>query len=118
MQTVVIDNIDIDLLIKQKAELLTLVNRLEYCPGVTLEQREAVDGMIHLCDAIQDAAIQDLFETPELIPPAVQSVLDTWDEDADGYKECKRLEDELKPLGYTFDWYLTAEPYNLRKIEN
>jgi len=58
----------------------------------------------------------DLFETPELIPTEVQAVLDTWDCDTDEYHECKRIEEELEPLGYTFDWGLSAEPYNLRKV--
>ena len=60
----------------------------------------------------------DLFETPELIPAEVQNVLDSWDQDGDPYKECTRLEIELAPLGYTFEWGLDGEPYNLQKIED
>jgi len=60
--------------------------------------------------------IEDLFETPELIPDEVQAVLETFDEDADSYRELVRLLDELEPLGYIFSYYLDAEPYWLRKI--
>ncbi len=60
--------------------------------------------------------IEDLFETPELIPDEVQAVLETFDEDADSYRELARLLDELEPLGYIFSYYLDAEPYWLRKI--
>ena len=60
--------------------------------------------------------IEDLFETPELIPDEVQAVLETFDEDADSYRELSRLLDELEPLGYIFSYYLDAEPYWLRKI--
>ena len=58
----------------------------------------------------------DLFETPELIPTEVKAVLDTWDCNEGEYEECSRIEQELEPLGYTFDWYLDGEPYNQRKI--
>jgi len=58
----------------------------------------------------------DLFEHPELIPGFIMAVLDTWDSEADQYKELQRLVGELEQLGYTFDYYLDAEPHNLRKI--
>jgi hypothetical protein len=61
--------------------------------------------------------MKDLFETPELIPVMVQNVISTFNEDADSYRELSRIVSELEPLGYTFDFYLDAEPFNLRKIE-
>lgn len=60
--------------------------------------------------------MSDLFETPELIPENVQEILDTFDDDKNGYLELKRILDELEPLGYTFDYGLDAVPYELRKI--
>lgn len=60
--------------------------------------------------------VEDLFETPELIPTEVQDVLVTFNEDEDSYMELDRLLNELEPLGYTFSYYLDAEPYWLRKI--
>ena len=51
------------------------------------------------------------------IPNVVRAVMSTWDCNADEYAECRRLENDLEPLGWTFDWYLDGEPYNLRKIE-
>ena len=60
--------------------------------------------------------IEDLFETPELIPNEVQAVLESFNEDNDSYAELDRLLDELEPLGYIFSYYLDAEPYWLRKI--
>jgi hypothetical protein len=59
---------------------------------------------------------RDLFTAPELIPANVHAILNTWDEGADPYDECDRIETELKPLGYTFQWGLSGEPYNLRRI--
>jgi hypothetical protein len=60
--------------------------------------------------------VEDLFDTPELIPDEVQAVLDTFNEDDDSYHELDRLNNELEPLGYVFSYYLDAEPYWLRKI--
>jgi hypothetical protein len=59
--------------------------------------------------------MKDLFETPELIPSEVQEILETFDEDKPNtYLELDRLVNELEKVGYTFDYYLDAEPYGLR----
>lgn len=61
--------------------------------------------------------MKDLFETPELIPNEVQAILETFDEDSGNtYLELDRILGEIEPLGYTFDYYLDAEPYGLRPI--
>ena len=60
--------------------------------------------------------MKDLFETPELIPQDVQAILETFNEDADPYHELDRLINELEAIGYTFDYYLDAEPYGLRPV--
>jgi hypothetical protein len=56
----------------------------------------------------------DLFETPELIPSSVMSILETFEDNT--YDECDRIQNELEQIGYTFDYYLDAEPFNLRKL--
>jgi hypothetical protein len=59
--------------------------------------------------------MKDLFETPELIPSDVQAILETFDEDKPNtYLELDRLVNELENIGYTFDYYLDADPYGLR----
>jgi hypothetical protein len=60
--------------------------------------------------------VKDLFDTPELIPDEVNAVLNTFNENADSYHELDRIVNELEPLGYTFSYYLDADPYWLRKI--
>lgn len=61
--------------------------------------------------------MKDLFETPELIPENVQAILDTFSEETGNtYAELQRLVNEIEPLGYTFDYYLNAEPYGLRPL--
>lgn len=62
--------------------------------------------------------MKDLFETPELIPDDVQTILESFNENAPNtYLELARLSQELEEIGYTFDYYLDAEPYGLRPIE-
>lgn len=59
--------------------------------------------------------MKDLFETPELIPSEVQNILESFDEDSPNtYIELARLTNEIEKIGYTFDYYLDAEPYGLR----
>jgi hypothetical protein len=58
--------------------------------------------------------MKDLFETPELIPKEVMSILTTCEDNT--YKELDRLINELQTIGYTFDYGLDAEPFNLRKL--
>jgi hypothetical protein len=60
--------------------------------------------------------MKDLFETPELIPDEVGLILETLEEGS--YEDIERILKEIKPLGYTFEYYLDAVPYGLRKIKN
>jgi hypothetical protein len=61
--------------------------------------------------------MKDLFETPELIPQDVQAILETFNEDTPNtYEELNRLTNELEAIGYTFDYYLDADPYGLRPV--
>lgn len=60
--------------------------------------------------------MNDLFETPELIPEEVMAILSKY-ENAESYEDCRQLETELNEIGYTIDWGLDAEPYNLRKLD-
>lgn len=56
----------------------------------------------------------DLFHVPDLLPKEVRAITHNFNEAT--YNECNRILLLLKPLGYTFDYYLDAIPYNLRKI--
>ena len=58
----------------------------------------------------------DLFEQHKTLPQEVQDIIFSYDEEADKYKECERLLKLLKPHGYTFDWGLAGEPFNLKII--
>lgn len=61
--------------------------------------------------------MKDLFETPELIPFDVQAILESFDEESPNtYAELDRLVNELEVIGYTFDYFIDADPYGLRPI--
>ena len=58
---------------------------------------------------------QDLFETPELIPAEIKVFFDDV-EDEPNYLQLANIQKKCEQLGYTFDYYLDATPYNLRKF--
>lgn len=58
----------------------------------------------------------DLFEHYETLPPEVLAVLDKYGDMDNTYTVCEMFLAELKPLGYTFEYYLDAKPFNLKKI--
>jgi len=60
----------------------------------------------------------DLFEDYENIPPKVQRILDKYQdgfEDGD-YAELSKALKELEKIGYTFEYYLDGQAYDLRPI--
>lgn len=59
----------------------------------------------------------DLFEHPDKLPDSVQVILDKYSEDwDDSYDDCRNMLLEMEAVGYTFDYYLDAVPYDLRRI--
>ena len=59
----------------------------------------------------------DLLKNYHLLPQDVQDALASFDENEDGYKECARVLELVEQLGYTFDYYLDAVPYDLRLMD-
>lgn len=61
----------------------------------------------------------DFFEYPELIPPDVQNVLNKYEHalvNGISYEELDDMRHEIRQIGWTFEYYLDAEPYNLKPI--
>jgi hypothetical protein len=50
-------------------------------------------------------------------PQNVKDVCDSWDENADPYKECARCVEELNAIGWTAEYYLQGELFHLRKMD-
>jgi len=59
--------------------------------------------------------MNDLFETPDLLPVEVQEILNAAGE-VSTYEECEELKSQLNVLGYDFEYYLDAQPFNLHKL--
>ena len=58
----------------------------------------------------------DLLEDFENLPIEVQQILTKFFEEDNTYDTCARLVDELNEVGYTIDYGLDADPYDLRKL--
>lgn len=61
----------------------------------------------------------DLFETPELLSEDMQNLLLEWEERMShglGYEGCAALLKEAQAIGFTFDYGLDGDPYNLRRL--
>lgn len=112
-----IDNIDYELLKKQKQFLINAIAQTEG------EGNEALNGILNLLDTITDQIInnnpeleeKDLFEDYANLPEEVKEILTNYDS-KEGYEGCANLVKELEKVGYTCDYYLDADPYNLRKL--
>jgi len=62
--------------------------------------------------------MSDLLETPDKLPADVIKALDQFERESErgcSYKACERLSYTLDRLGYTFDYDLDGEPYDLRE---
>ena len=55
----------------------------------------------------------DLFSACQVLPEEVQNAINQFDGDINEYEECKKLEERLKPLGYSFEYHLDGIPYDL-----
>lgn len=60
--------------------------------------------------------MKDLFETPDLIPAEVNAVFEKYAPDGEwNYGLLSAALKDVELLGYTFDYYLDAVPFDLRK---
>lgn len=58
----------------------------------------------------------DLFADYETLPQEVQDVLAKYEDWGESYDECAAMLADMNKIGYTFEYYLTAEPYGLRRM--
>jgi len=65
--------------------------------------------------------IADLFNHYEDLPLKIKEIINVFNNEVDvtenGYDLCKKLVSELEIHGYTCEYGLDAEPYNLQKLE-
>lgn len=60
--------------------------------------------------------MQDLFENPEILPIEVQQIINHYSNKPNTYENCEKLLKAMQKLGYSFEYGLDAEPYDLHKI--
>lgn len=58
----------------------------------------------------------ELFEIYDELPFEVQVILDKFSECDNNYETCGDLVDELESVGWTCEFGLGAEPYDLRRL--
>ena len=61
-------------------------------------------------------ANKDMFEHYDELPKEVQVILDKYSEMDNNYTNCDNLVDELTEIGWICDYGLSAEPYDLRPM--
>lgn len=57
--------------------------------------------------------------TPEewdALPQQIKSIVGTFNEDEDAYKECRKLNKRLELVGWTCDYYLDGVPFDIKPI--
>jgi len=69
-------------------------------------------------DFCNDCKEVDLFKNPELLPEHIKAILDKFNAKDNDYTNCENLLSEMEENGYTFEFGLDAEPYNLRTVDN
>jgi len=57
----------------------------------------------------------DLFESSDLLPPEVLNIYKEFPDELT-YNQCAYFLKRMEALGYTFEYYLDAVPFNLKKI--
>ena len=82
--------------------------------GTNFNINEKIDNIIDWAKNKIISISEDLFPHYELLPARVQEILEKYEPDT--YTLCDTLLSELKPFGYTFEYYLDATPFNLTKI--
>ena len=60
---------------------------------------------------------RDLFEAIDTLPERVQKILWEYAWEEKSYEACERMLVDLEDEGYTFEFGLDAEPFNLTKID-
>ena len=58
----------------------------------------------------------DYFEHPNLLPVEVQEIITKYESETQCYITCNNLIKELESVGWTCDYGLSAEPYDLKPL--
>lgn len=61
--------------------------------------------------------MEDLFQSIDSLPKRVQQILWEYAWEEKSYEACERMLEDLQAEGYTFEFGLDAEPFNLTKMD-
>lgn len=70
-----------------------------------------------VCEVCHEETQIDLFTTPEILPAEVLEIIERLSESDYCYETNRLAIICLEKIGYTFEFGLDAEPYNLTKIK-
>jgi hypothetical protein len=101
------------------AELVaTFENEEIYIKCLPILEKEAKDQNQIITESIEQATEEkDLFEYYQDQPESVKSLLSEYGNHEElNHEEVKGLLKNMEVLGYTFDYGLCCQPFNLRKI--
>lgn len=99
---------------KQSDELLNDLKRKKLIYGAIIYVGDPENVKFNLGGGVPDD--EDLFENYDKLPLKVQKIIAKFSEDDNTYENCKKLVSDLNKVGYTCEYGLDAEPYNLRKL--
>lgn len=102
-------NIDNVVVVKNSGLLGTITNKL----SEDLYEVRTIDFETNQYK--KSELVADMFQHIETLPKEVQEVLEKYSEGDESYEVCANMLEEMENLGYTFEYYLDAEPYMLRK---
>ena len=105
--------------IKEAIRLIESVKNEQRCMGLGIVIDHLNEALCNLCDGSGDFTDEDLFPYPEKQPENLRLLLESYEQkysEGMDYWEIEQMLNEVKELGYTFDYGLDAVPFNLRLI--
>lgn len=82
--------------------------------AIFVKDKDAVEILLRdeMCERIFERV--DMFQHQEILPEKVQDIISV---ECETYEQCEMILKALQPHGWTFSYYLDAQPYNLTEIE-
>ncbi|WP_454060754.1 JAB domain-containing protein [Elizabethkingia ursingii] len=92
----------------------------EYFKDLVFDLSTNLKEVLSECVDTQRANISDVVDGFENVPRELEEVMEKWQQKIENgldYNDCANLQKECEALGYTFDYGLDSEPFNLRSID-
>ncbi|MDV3950568.1 hypothetical protein CMT75_18800 [Elizabethkingia anophelis] len=92
----------------------------EYFKDLVFDLSTNLKEVLSECVDIQRANISDVVDGFENVPKELEEVMGKWQQKIENgldYNDCVNFQKECEALGYTFDYGLDSEPFNLRSID-